>query len=326
MCYKLSGMILPAAPLALLLNFIGTAAFAVTVGEVVGQVSQSSYTDYLNNHLYTHTGNSRGITGSNQHDLARTEIYNSFSSFGMTTTLDPFSYNSSTYYNVVGVLPGKVHPSQVYIVGAHYDSVNNPGADDNASGVAGVLEAARVLSNYQFDSTLVFIAFDREEQGLIGSNAYATAAKGRGDNILGMISLDMIAYNTDGSNKADIEGTLASDPVKNALAGAITAYGGLSYEIHTGAYNYSDHAPFEWKGYNACLLIEHWGNPYYHTANDNVDLENYIDYAFATNMVKGVVGYLGENAGVVPEPSTLVLLGIGALGLLAWAWRRRKCV
>jgi Zn-dependent M28 family amino/carboxypeptidase len=324
--------------LVVFVALVGSAAGPVSAGpvdDIVAQVSQTSYQNYLGaggvpGILYTHAGDNRGIGGA-QHDPARNNIFNALSDFGLATTLSEFTYNSSTYSNVVAVKLGTVTPNDIYIVGAHYDSassdpVNKPGADDNASGVAGVLEAAHVLSNYEFASTLVFIAFDCEEQGLIGSNAYATAAKGRGDNILGMVSLDMIAYNTSGGNKADIQGRSASNPVKNALAGAITAYGGLSYEIHTsdsGEYDYSDHAPFEWNGYNACLLIEHWGNPYYHSASDNVDQANYIDYAFATNMVKGVVGYLGENAGVVPEPSTLVLLGMGALGLFCYAWRRR---
>jgi Zn-dependent M28 family amino/carboxypeptidase len=174
-----------AASLALSLCVCTTGAFAVVVpSDVVGQVRQASYTDFLDNHLYTHNGDNRGIGGT-EHDLAQAEIRSAFSSFGLNTTLESFSYDSHTYSNVVGVLPGTVHPDRVYIVGAHYDSVGNPGADDNGSGVAGVLEAARVLSQYKFESTLVFVGFDREEQGLIGSYAYANAHKT--DNIRGMI-------------------------------------------------------------------------------------------------------------------------------------------
>jgi Zn-dependent M28 family amino/carboxypeptidase len=326
--HKLSLMILQAAALALVLNFISTAAFAVTVGDVVGQVSQSSYTDYLNNYLYTHTGNSRGLTAPNQHDLARTEIYDSFSSFGLTTTLDPFTYNSSTYSNVVGVLPGKVHPSQVYIVGAHYDSVNNPGADDNASGVAGVMEAARALSNYQFDSTLVFIGFDREEQGLFGSTAYANAHKN--DDIRGMISMDMIAYNPLGllHDQAYVYyANSTAPPIATELSAAITQYGGgLSATVTRSTSANSDHHPFYSQGFEAALLIERnvSSNPNYHKAADSVDTPGYIDYAYATDMTRSVVGYLATQATIVPEPSTLVVLAAGAIGFLVWAWRRRR--
>ena len=123
-------------------------------------------------------------------DPARDYIFDNFTSLGLAATLDPFVYGTSTYHNVVGVRSGTVRPEDIYIVGAHYDSVQgSPGADDNASGVAGVLEAARVLSGYNFASTLVFIAFDREEQGLIGSYDYARRASAAGQNIRGMISL-----------------------------------------------------------------------------------------------------------------------------------------
>ena len=116
-----------------------------------------------------------------------------------------------------------------------------PGADDNASGVAGILEAARVFSLFDFEATVQFIAFDLEELGLFGSAAYAAAAKERGDRILGMVSLDMIAYNTGGANTADVYGHTASDPMKNSLAGAVRTYGGLTVNVQ-GPLDYSDHA------------------------------------------------------------------------------------
>src|SRR5262249_30181495 len=81
--------------------------------------------------------------------------------------------------NIVAVLPGKTMPETQIVIGAHYDSsVFNrddpnapaPGACDDASGTAAVLELARVMSRYEFNKTLVFIAFDGEEQGLVGSS------------------------------------------------------------------------------------------------------------------------------------------------------------
>lgn len=119
-----------------------TASSAQTIGDVVSQVSQTTYQHYLDDLLYTHTGNDRGYGA--QHDLARSNIYDQFPSFGLQTTLDPFTYAGNTYYNVIGVLPGTSSRSdQIYFVGAHYDSVGNPGADDNASGVAGVWQPHR---------------------------------------------------------------------------------------------------------------------------------------------------------------------------------------
>jgi len=290
----------------------GLAVVAGPIDDIVAAVDQASYTSYLTDSLYTHNGDNRGIGGA-QHDLARTNIYNAFVAFGLTTSLEPFTYAGSTYYDVVAVKPGTNPASGTYILGAHYDSLNNPGADDNASGVAAVLEAARVLSQYQFNSTLVFIAFDREEQGLYGSAAYAAAHAG--DDIDGMISLDMLAYNPAGPNHDTvlIYGRTASNPIKEALAEAIDLYGGGVTASIQGQLNSSDHAPFEARGWQACLLIETavWTNPYYHKSTDSVDTLNYIDYTYATDLTRAATGYIATAATLtmVPEPNcTLILL------------------
>jgi len=311
------------------LFFSAAAALASPiVDEIVGTVSQASYTSYLGvpspgtpaGILYTHLGDNRDIGGA-QHDLARTNILNTFTSLGLNAYLFPFSYGGNTYYDVVGVKPGVWNPSTVYIVGSHYDSVNNPGADDNASGTAGVLEAARVLSRYPFSATLVFIAFDREEQWLIGSQAYANAHAG--DSIQGMISLDMIAYNPAGAthDQALLYGRTA--PIQNALADSLLQYGAIT-ATGAGILDASDHAPFEWNGKPATLLIEGavWSNPNYHRAADSVDTLDYIDYDYATRMTRGTVGYLAAQAGYAPEPNCVVLLIVMMAGRRAWRGRR----
>jgi hypothetical protein len=293
-------------------------AFAVpAVQDIVDQVSQTTYRHYLDDMLYTHLGNNR--QWGPQHDLARENIYSEFIGFGLDTVLHPFSYSGQTYYNVVGVHLGTTRQNDIYIIGAHYDSVAGPGADDNASGSAGVLEAARVLSQFEFEATLIFIGFDREEQGLFGSTAYAQEHKY--DDILGMISMDMIAYNGSGLNKARTYGRDSSSALKQSLADAITLYGsGLSC-VDSGRNDHSDHASFEAQGFQACLLIEYdvLDNPYYHTVNDSVDIANYIDYAFAANMVSSTVGFLATAAVPIPEPATVLLLAFGVLMV------RRRC-
>jgi Zn-dependent M28 family amino/carboxypeptidase len=287
--------------------------------DIANQVSVSSYQNYLDNYLYTHNGDNRAYGA--QHDLARTNIANLFTSFGLSVTLSPFLYSGSTYYNVVATKLGTVRPNDIYIVGAHYDSYWNPGADDDASGVAGVLEAARVLADETLEATVTFIAFDREEQGLIGSTAYANAHAS--DNILGMISLDMIAYHPAASpNSANVLWTYTNTAITQDLSNALLTYSGINSVIgNIGPY--SDHAPFAAKGKDACLLIEYGSNPYYHTALDSVDTSNYINYAYGASMTRGVVGYLAENAEAVPEPSTVLLLLVGVAGLACR--RRRRC-
>lgn len=275
------------------------------VQEVVNLISVDSYTHYLNERLYAHDGDDRmyGVA----HDLARDNIFADFSSLGLEVTLDPFTYNGKTYYNVVAVHEGKVRPSEIYILGGHFDSVGNPGADDNGSGVAGVLEAARVLSQLDFEATIIFIAFDREEQWMVGSYAYANAH--HNDDIRGMISADMIAYNPDNVNKARLYGRSASNPLKNALADAFAQYVPEVTAVVDG-HTYSDQTPFEDLGFQGCLLIEHetWTNPYYHKTQDSVDTPGYIDYVFATGMTRGAAAWLAVEAGLMdpvlahPEP------------------------
>lgn len=307
--------------LSLLLS--GAALQADVVAELCNQISQTSYTDYLDNFLYTHDGDNRGIGGA-EHDLARDSIYGEFASFGLATSLHEFSYSGGTYYNVIGVLPGRTRPDEVYIVGAHYDSMDNPGADDNASGVAGVLEIARVASAHEWECTIIFAAWDREEQGMRGSRAWV--ADNLTLNILGAANLDMIAYNPGGAydDWARLYSTSASDPLRTAWADALTTFGGITVTM-PGNLAASDHVAFEEVGFMAATLIEYsWGsNPNYHRATDSVDTPGYIDYQYATNMTRGTAGWLANQAMLVPEPATIVLLAVGA-PLIAVIRRRRR--
>jgi hypothetical protein len=288
------------AALVVLVAVSSVASADPVVQGIVNQVSQSQYTHYLSdsNFLYTHNGDNRGF--GPQHDLARTNIYNTLAGFGLSTTLDPFAYNSHTYYNVVATKTGAVTPGSTYIIGAHYDSVNNPGANDNASGVAAVLEAARVLSQHQFESTLVFIAFDREEQGLIGSTAYAAAHQN--DNILGMLSLDMIAYRDPNNlTKAYVYSDYSA--FRTAVAGAINTYGNGLTSVQGNNEYATDNWPFGAYNKPNAFLEENFyaPDPYYHKSTDSVDTPGYIDYVYATSMVKGSVGWLAQSAAVVPD-------------------------
>ena len=299
-------------------------AFASSIWGCVDQVSVSSYSNYLNNLLRTHNGNNRG--NGTDHNAVRDAVAAQLQSFGLQTNIEHGTYGSIAYDNVVAVQQGSSHPNDIYIVGAHYDSVNNPGADDDGSGVAGMLETARILSQYRSDATIVFIAFDREEQGLIGSYGYNVTHAGA--NVLGMIELDMIAYNPAGVNhgQAYVYGRPASDPWRTGAAAALATYGGLAMTVG-GDLPRSDHAPFEAAGYDAALLIERaWNtNPNYHTQLDSVDTPNYIDYNYASNMTRGTVGFMADQAGTyAPEPGTLALSGLALFGIIIRVRDRRR--
>ena len=96
--------------------------------------------------------------------------------------------------NVVAIQPGTMYPDEYVIVSSHYDHPNGPGADDNASGTAGVLELARILSQQSFKRSILYINFNGEEMGLLGSSGYAKDCARQDMNILGVFNLDMIGW------------------------------------------------------------------------------------------------------------------------------------
>jgi hypothetical protein len=284
----------------------GSPTQADVIGDIVDQVSQAEYIHCLEDLLYTHEGDTRGLPPyDDDHDAARDNIEAYFIALGLETSLDPFEYSPfpwrDTYYNVVGVKEGLVEPDVIYVCGAHYDSVNqSPGADDNGSGVAGVMEAARVLSPYDFEATIIFIAFDREEQFMVGSQAWV--ADHLGDDIQGALCLDMIAYNDTGLNHLLTRSWYnGSNPFQETVNAAVNAYsGGLVALMSYGGY--SDHWSFANAGILECGLHEEDENPHYHTPLDHVDMPDYLDYDFAYMTTRGLVAALATVAGVVNIP------------------------
>lgn len=107
----------------------------------------------------------------------------------------------ATGVNVIGVRDGATDPTHRVLVGAHYDHIPGcAGADDNATGVAGALEVARVLSTASYDRTLVVACWDEEERGLVGSRAYAVRARTRGELIDDSFDFEMIGYRNTAPN------------------------------------------------------------------------------------------------------------------------------
>lgn len=202
--------------------------------------------------------------------IAAQWIHEQFESYGLQSE---YQYFGSEGENVIATIIGSTYPDQQYIICAHYDdrpyTGDAPGADDNASGTVAVLEAARLLANMNPLYTVKFITFDEEEQGLIGSFHYADLAAAAGDNILGVLNLDMIGYDSDDDNKLSIAVNTQSLPFSHYFTSAIEIYEpSLDYNfISTTS---SDHYPFWVNDYQAILSIEDWDdfNAYYHTAGD----------------------------------------------------------
>ncbi|MCL5746258.1 MAG: M28 family metallopeptidase [Acidobacteria bacterium] len=299
----------------LILASMASVCYAEGVAGLLDELSQDRYTEHLRNQLYTQFGNNRYAPDKGpEHDPARDYIASQFSSYGLETYLDEFTWTrrnppfqgTLSGVNVVAKLKGKRYPDQMYILGAHYDSAATPGADDNASGVAGLLEAARVLAGHQFEYTILFIAFDFEEIGCSGASSYAQ--RHLDDKILGMVEMDMIAY-SDGRNRAEIwTATPDPNPVSTALADATARYASdLTVRIG-GNEGASDHGPFAAAGFNSAMLSEATPySPYYHRRFDSVtdfngndivmpDGTPYLDYAYATKMLRGVMGWAAEAA------------------------------
>ncbi len=116
--------------------------------------------------------------------------------------------DSTWVVNVMAIKKGKLYPNRYIIMAGDIDcrvsdpldhTSDNPGANDNASGMAGVLEASRVLSNYEFDCSIIFVGLSGEEQGLFGGKFLAQTAKEKSWNIVGVLNNDMIG-NTSGIN------------------------------------------------------------------------------------------------------------------------------
>src|SRR5215510_9546409 len=171
---------------------------------------------HTRNTLSDAESNTRGIGAARRWIKSEFDRYSRDSGGRLQVTLDEFTQPPGRrnpkpvqVVNVVATLPGNQPESRerMYVVSGHYDSrVSNvmditsfaPGADDDASGTAAVMEMARVMSRHQFNATLVFIAVAGEEQGLLGSTHWAQMAKDKHLDIQGMITNDII-----GSSRAD---------------------------------------------------------------------------------------------------------------------------
>ncbi len=203
-------------------------------------------------------------------------IYEKFQSFGLNTR---FQNNNSTNVNVIGEKTGSLYPNQYIIVSAHYDNYRSSvtgidtvhGADDNASGVCGVLESARLLANFNSKYTLLFIAFDEEEMGLFGSMAFVDSVYAHNDSIVAVLNMDMIAWDGNNDFKQTIMTDSRSDVLANEYINVCQLYSlGIQVANRTASSG-SDHWYFWQKGYKAITSIEYTSdfNPYYHTIQDN---------------------------------------------------------
>jgi len=232
-----------------------------------------------------------------------------------------------SHLNVVGELTGTMTPENIYIIGSHYDHLEGdmPGGDDNASGTAGVLEAARVLSQFQFASTIRFICFNAEEDKQIGSKDYVSKhVIQNAEKIVGMINIEMILRpGSDVNPHTVIDAELEAQskhPPSVALAReflqAASDYAPslIVNDTIIDCESTSDNDAFLNNGYPAFLVLENslpdfWeANSYFHKSDDASDrLANNsgspsgvtYDFAFATDVTRAVVAFITQKAVLV---------------------------
>ncbi len=239
--------------------------------------------------------------------------------FSVATASFPVSY--STGWNVIATLPGTLRPDEWYVVGGHYDSTSDnpsfaaPGADDNASGCAGVLELARLFAAHPPDATILFVCFSGEEQGLYGSEDYVAdlAAAGQLGRVQGAYVLDMIAFTAGAQLDCILETETFAQPWLDHFADAAADFTTLGIVMEYGVCC-SDHAPFLWQGRPAVLAIEadYPSNPNYHTQND---LPGYLNPLLAEQILRMGGGALLRLAG----STTIFVDGFESAGTQRWS-------
>jgi hypothetical protein len=216
--------------------------------------------------------------------------------------------------NVVATIPGK--DEQQIILCAHYDATSEiegsytPGADDNASGCAAVIEAARIFSAYEWQHTIRLVLFSGEEQGLWGSEYYAKDAVQKKDDIIAVLDMDMIAYNGDDDPQMELHCCPwidESQDLGDTLASLMETYGmNLNSDIHiSDATDRSDHYWFWQLQIPAVLMIEDFEDftPFYHHTTDRIST---LDKDFMTDAVKLCLAWAAIKAEVLPESTTVI--------------------
>jgi hypothetical protein len=252
----------------------------------------------------------------------------------LTLSEKNFAFGGYAAANLVGYRLGMNQASRSIINDAHYDSVNNaPGADDNASGVVGVLEIARVLKDYHFEKSLRFIGFDLEESGLLGSIKYVNDLNPK-DTIDGVYNFEMIGYYSDMNNSQttpagfnllfpDAFAYLQANNFKGnfitnvANAGSVGIASSFSNAAATHVPDLkvvtltvpgngslvpdlrrSDHAPFWDDNIQAIMITDgaNFRNQNYHQPTDTKDK---LNLNFMTNVVKATLAAMIGDAGII---------------------------
>ena len=256
-------------------------------------------------------------------------IRDEFAKSGYEVAAQDYQCRSNVVRNFEARLEGGSLSDEIILVGAHYDSVMGcPAANDNGSGVAGLLEMARILAGKKLSRSVRFVAFVNEEppffqSGEMGSRAYAVAARRRKDDIVGMISLETIGYYTDqpGSqhypppfsyfypDTGNFIGFVANLGSRRFVKRAIHAFRknakfpseGVAAPGFITGIGWSDHWSFWKEGYPSLMVTDTapFRYPHYHCATDTPDK---LAYDRTARVVAGLTDMVIDLAGGEESP------------------------
>ena len=246
-------------------------------------------------------------------DQAAQYIQREFLKVGLEVSEDPFQWEGKWYKNVVAEKKGESYPDQVFILGAHYDTVpGSPGADDNASAIAVLLEVARNIQTLKMNSTVKLIAFSIEEYEQGGSAHYAEKARRSGEKIIGMVCLEMVGFTgakqsypsywnpKQYPNVGDFIGIVGNERSKSLLERVYQSFKTHVPELPTEYLlvqrngeemekgRLSDHSSFWDQGFPALMVTDtaFLRNPNYHLPSDTMET---LDFEFMRKVVRGIL-------------------------------------
>ncbi len=291
------------------------------IQQIIAQID----TGRLRQNLQFIEGIRHRTTGAAHLQEVRDSLSGIFQRYGLQTRIHGFPFDASfNGQNIIGRKPGIVSDTKTYIVDGHYDTVNDsPGADDNGSAIAGMLEILHVISTLQLKNSVEFIAFDLEESGLAGSVAFVPDGIIAYEDIQGVINMDMIGYfsnvpnsqtvpagfeiafpdlyaelvannfrgnfiistaNTNSKPLQIVFDTMASQYVPSLLVGSIEVAGNGEFIPDSRR---SDHVAFWDAGYTALHLSDgaETRNPNYH---DPTDTLGSVNFSFMSDVTKAV--------------------------------------
>lgn len=242
-------------------------------------------------------------TGSDELNNLKNYLFNVFNKTNLTVDLIPWNNNDLSGENIEATLKGRNNDSGVFLVCAHYDSVDvSPGADDDGSGVSIILSIANIISDYVFNSTIKFVLFSGEEQGLLGSRDYVEKIQEENINLVGVLNLDGVGYASTSESGSKIrhyanpEASWMQEISRN-IAEKYYEYIGLEI-LSLPHVSFSDHQSFVEKGYTASYFLENTLNPFYHTSEDKSENMN---FTYLSKICKLSMGCLVSMAELNPK-------------------------